>query len=61
MSNWKIPRKMQTFRAPIPLLLGVSTWLERHPGQTVSDLYVEAITEKLAREGVKTNAAVLPK
>lgn len=56
----KIPRKMQTFRAPIPLLLGVSTWLERHPGRTASDFYVQAGQEKLSREGIQTNA-VLPK
>lgn len=52
-------KKLQTFRAPIPVLLGVSAWLERHGG-TATDFYVDAIKEKLSKEGIK-HTAVLPK
>lgn len=52
-------KKLQTFRAPITLLLGVSAWIEQHGG-TVTEFYVEAIKEKLSKEGIRTNA-VLPK
>jgi hypothetical protein len=53
-------KRIQNFRAPITLLLGVSAWLERHPGETATDFYVSAVREKLSRDGIKTTA-LLPK